>query len=140
MLIRLLIVARWVAGWMPLSFGLFMSDRIGDVAGEMGGRARGAVESNMRQVLGTDAALPVVQRTRRQVFRNVVRNYYALLRTSRLSDTELLKRITFEPEGTAQLRQLVAAGQGVLLATPHWGVFDLLIQAVPLLDLPTSIV
>ena len=140
MLIRLLIGARWVAGWVPLWLGLFVADRIGEVAGEVGGRARGAVESNMRQVLGEDAPLPVVQRTRRQVFRNVVRNYYALLRASRLTDAELLTRITFEPEGTAQLRQLVAGGQGILLATPHWGVFDLLIQAVPLLGLPMSIV
>ena len=83
MMVRLLISARWVSGWLPLWFGLFVADCIGEVAGRFGTRARGAVESNMQQVLGSDATAPAVQRASRQVFRNVVRNYYALLRASR---------------------------------------------------------
>ena len=140
MLRRGLWMTGWIAGWLPLWLGLFVSDRVGDVTSRTAARAQRAVDNNLRHVLGPDTPDAQIRNARRQVFRNVVRNYYDLMRTARLSDAEILARFHFEPEGVAQFRELTAAGRGVLIATPHWGAFDLLVQVIPMLGTPIHII
>src|SRR5947207_6051938 len=123
MSVRLLIVLQWIVTRVPVGLGNWAADRIGDLISVVARRSRCAARSNMRHVLGPDAPERAVRRAARHVFRNVMRNYFDLFRLGSLSGADLDRVVDVAAEDLAIMRQVTAAGQGVLMVTPHWGAF-----------------
>ena len=136
MTIRLLRVLQWIIERLPVSVGNWIADRLGDLVGLVARRSRCAARSNMRHVLGPEASEREVRRATRHVFRNVLRNYYDLLRVGRIGDSDLDRIVDFDRESLAMVQQLAAQGKGVLLVTPHWGAFDMVTQVLARQGLP----
>src|SRR5215217_691708 len=136
MTVRLLIILQWLAARVPVGAGNWIADRGGDLIGLVARRSRCAALSNMRHVLGPDAPEREVRRAVRGVFRNVVRNYYDLLRVGSVSDADLDRMMRLDQESLAVVQKLAAEGHGILLVTPHWGAFDMVTQVLNRQGLP----
>jgi KDO2-lipid IV(A) lauroyltransferase len=134
-MVRLLVVVQWVLGRLPLGVGNWLADRMGELAWMVSPRSRCAARSNMRHVLGPDVPERVVRRTVRRVFRNAVRNYYDLMRVTRMDDAALLAMVDCDQESLDMVRALAAEGKGILLFSAHWGAFDLVSQVLTSLGL-----
>jgi lauroyl/myristoyl acyltransferase len=93
---------------------------------------RGNVEDNMAHVLGQPVGSPRVQSTARQVYRNQAKNYYDLLRVAALSADEIRKAVR-ELRGLEHLDQALSRGKGVVVASAHYGNFDLAGQILAIL-------
>lgn len=63
-----------------------------------------------------------------QIIANVLKHYTDLMRLPQMPAAELARRI--ELCGIAQLRQVLAAGKGAILAAPHCGSYSVIIAAL----------
>jgi len=99
-------------------------DRIGDIVGwlcwRLGSRARLAVQSNLRVVLGRVPTDDEVCR----VFRTAARNYCDLFYLPRLTGSELFASV--DVEGWEHLESALAGGRGALLASLHLGNLEMI--------------
>ncbi len=132
----LLKILQWIVARLPVWLGNWIADRVGDLAWYAAPRSVCAARSNMRHVLGPDASERVVRRAAHGVFRNVVRNYYDLLRVGRMSDAALERVMEFDWESLEAVQRLAAEGHGLLLVTPHLGAFDMVTQVLARYNLP----
>ncbi|MGI8589322.1 MAG: lysophospholipid acyltransferase family protein [Chloroflexia bacterium] len=129
-MMRLLLITRWIVERLPVLVGNWLADRCGELAWAVSRRSRCAARSNMRHVLGPQAGERQIGRAVRRVFRYAARNYFDLLRVNRLSDEQLDKMVDFDEESLERVRLLAAEGKGVMLASAHWGAFDMVTQVL----------
>ncbi len=89
------------------------------------------VEDNVSHVLGAPVGSPEVRKVARQIFRNQSKNYFDLLRVSRLTPDDIRRSVT-EMAGTEHLDAALARGHGVVVAGAHVGNVDVAAQVLAL--------
>jgi len=105
----------------------------GDAAFFMRRGVRADVEDNMRHVLGEDAPGSAVRAAAREAFRNVARYYVDLIRLQHTTAQQLLESVHIE--GLDRVKSRLDAGQGVVVATAHFGNPEAAAQVGPVLGL-----
>ena len=96
--------------------------------------ARADVQDNMRHVLGPDAPQEAVDAAAREAFRNVARYYVDLIRIPRMNLHSMIGR-EVRLHGFERLKSRLDAGQGVIVATAHFGNMELAVQVGAILGL-----
>jgi KDO2-lipid IV(A) lauroyltransferase len=96
--------------------------------------ARADVLDNMRHVMGPDASPDAVEANAREVFRNVARYYVDLIRVPH-SDLRAQMDKTIRLHGLDKLQSRLADGQGVVVATAHFGNPELAVQVGAILGI-----
>lgn len=119
-----------VAPRIPPRLGYPLASRLGALLYRVSPR-RAIVEENISHVLGLPVGSDPVRRTARQVFSNQAKNYFDLLRVAALT-TEEINRTVREVRGLEHVDSALARGQGVVLASAHFGNIDLAGQALAL--------
>ncbi len=119
-------IIEWIMLRLPFGAANWLINRAGDGVWLVAGRSRCAARSNMRHVLGPDAPERQVRRMARHAVRNALRNYYDLIRFAKMSNAEFDRLVEVDEASLAPVRALSESGQGLLLVSAHWGVFDLL--------------
>ena len=115
---------------VPLIFGYWLVDRLGDLFYRVSPGYRGSVIDNLRHVLGPDADLDLLRHQARQAFRFSARNFYDLTRLPYLSQDDIVRNVTLI--GTwAEVEEAMARGKGVIFITAHMGAFDFAGQLIP---------
>jgi lauroyl/myristoyl acyltransferase len=94
---------------------------------------------NMRHVLGPAASEAEVRRTARRAMRNYCKALVEFLRLPRMRKEEIARAIQ-QVCGEERIRAVRDAGQGVLLAGPHFGNWDIAILAVMDRGLPIHLI
>ncbi len=122
-------VVRVVVGGLPPFIGYKLADLAGDVTYHIAPRSRRAAISNlghaMRPVSKAD-----LQRVVHGVFRNSMRNYYDLCHAPNLSDEQIDGSVDFDEEGWQRLVEVYKQKRGVVLASAHFGAFDMVGQVI----------
>lgn len=113
---------------LPLSTSYALAAVAGALAARIAPQQRRAVISNLQHVIGTDAGPALVSKLATSVFQTVARYYVDLLDTPAL-DVQELRRHRVRTEGYDFLQQALAAQQGVILATIHYGCPEVALQA-----------
>lgn len=115
------------------------ADRIGGGIGALIHRPlgirRAVVVSNLRRAF-PDAAEAWVERTARAAYRHLGRETVAMMRLARLSRDEVLART--EVVGWPEFEAAAAEGRGLVLATGHFGNWEVGAAAIAARGLPTS--
>ncbi len=96
--------------------------------------ARRDVEDNMRHVMGPDAPPDAIQNAAREAFRNVGRYYVDLARFPRMDLRAEIGR-SVRLHGFERLKSRLGSGQGVVVATAHFGNPELAVQVGAILGL-----
>lgn len=102
--------------------------RIGaDIAFQLRSGMRANVEDNMRHVLGAGASRQRVRETAREAVRSVARYYVDLIRLPRTDLKAMIGR-EVQLHGFDRLTSRLEAGQGVVVATAHYGNPEVAVQ------------
>lgn len=122
--LRLAIILGAIGQLLPVSLGYWICDRCGDLIYAFTPRYRRNVRSNLSHVTGFDESAPEIHRLARRVFRQSARNFFDLVRMSRLSDDELRAAVIGSRESWARLDRVRSAGHGAIIVSAHFGAFD----------------
>ncbi len=114
-----------VLGLAPTRVGYPAAHFVGDIAFLFSRRSKGVVLDNLRRVLGTDDQRKL-RPVAREVFRNLARSYFDVMRLPHVSPAEVERGLTIH--GWDLFQEAFAWGKGVILATAHLGNFDLAAQ------------
>jgi len=117
-----------IAPRIPAKLGYALFSFFGTLAYIIAKPARAAVEANLARVLGPGAGENRVRVVARQTFRNAAKNYYDLFRLPRLPASQVERILTIHH--WERLEQALAEGRGLILATAHFGNFDLVGQVL----------
>jgi KDO2-lipid IV(A) lauroyltransferase len=110
---------------VPDRIGYWLAERAGDLIYLLGHKARRRYLNNLTHVLGNDAAPERRNWITRRAFRNLLKNYYDLFRTHRLTEVQLRSELA-TVEGLEYLEHSMREGRGVLLGSLHSGNFNLI--------------
>ncbi|MDP2660606.1 MAG: hypothetical protein Q8R28_07750 [Dehalococcoidia bacterium] len=121
-------IASLVLPLIPARVGYALFSRIGDIAYLVAKPARASVEANLEVVLGPSTDPARLQATARQVFRNASKNYFDLFRLPHLPACQVEKLLTIHD--WERLERAMSMGRGLILATAHFGNFDLVGQVL----------
>ncbi|MEV0898543.1 phosphatidylinositol mannoside acyltransferase [Actinoplanes sp. NPDC049802] len=120
-----LIELGYLAGWrvvralpLPVAKALFTAGA--DRAWKSNGPGTQRLRANLRHVVGDDMPDTLV----RDALRSYARYWMEAFRLPSQSREQFLDGFFMVPESYQQLRQAVAAGDGVILALPHMGNWD----------------
>lgn len=130
MTVRLLRLLRVLISWLPTWMGYALCGLAGNLSYRYAKGSRAACEANMRHVLGPNVSAPRLKRTVRAVFRNNVRNYYELARLPRLPLDEIMRRATINEQQWEAIIGPVRQGKGVIIASAHFGSFEMVSQTL----------
>jgi KDO2-lipid IV(A) lauroyltransferase len=119
---------------LPRSLAYGVAKLAGDLAFRYRQGARQDVIDNMRHVLGAEASAAAVESAAREAFRNVARYYVDLIRLSKMTKDDLLNR-RVRLHGFDRLKSRLDAGQGVIVATAHYGNPEMAVQVGAILGL-----
>jgi len=135
---RLMKGVRPIIASMPPWLGHWVAVLTGEVVYRVARKSRRAAISNLSHVMG-----PVPRRALRKsvryVFHNVMRNYYELCRAPDLSDEAVDKMIDFDEAGWQRVKELHNSGRGVLLASAHFGSFDMVAHVLARHDIDVTV-
>jgi KDO2-lipid IV(A) lauroyltransferase len=129
-------LARHVLPLLPARLGYRLASLAGSIAYLVSGRGRAAVQANLDRVLGPKVDPAQRNRLVRRVFQNAAKNYFDLFRVPRLHPAEVEKVLSIH--NWERLEQALAQGKGVVLATAHFGNFDLVGQVLAGRSLPVT--
>ncbi len=121
-------IASLVLPLIPARVGYALFSSIGDIAYLVAKGARASVVANLGVVLGPDTDQARLNGTARQVFRNASKNYFDLFRLPHLRASEVEKILTIHD--WERLERAMSMGKGLVLATAHFGNFDLVGQVL----------
>jgi KDO2-lipid IV(A) lauroyltransferase len=96
-------------------------------------RGAAALRENLYHVLGDKTAQDLIKSTALEVFRNLGKNYYDLFHSDAVPNEQALAAITVK--GLQHLRDALERGNGVVVASGHFGLFDGIWALAPTLDL-----
>lgn len=102
---------------------------VGELVYWVARKSRRAAISNISHVVGP-VPRRTLKKTVRHVFHNVMRNYYELCRAPDLTDATVDQMIDFDESGWQKIKELHDSGRGVLLASAHFGSFDMVTQVL----------
>lgn len=132
--LRALSAGIQLGGRLPRSVSYALVRLGADLAFRWRKSAREDVMDNMRHVLGPDAASEAIESTAREAFRNVGRYYVDLIR---IPHSDLRKQMgrSVRVHGLEKLQSRLDAGQGVVVATAHFGNPELGVQVGAILGI-----
>ena len=125
---RLLFAAAWCVGRLPLSLQQGLGDALGRFAHWRDTREARVARRNLELVAATPGGLPREQAIA-GILRATGRNAFETLRIwtrPRADNLVLVASVV----GEAHLAAALAAGRGVILAAPHYGNLELVIEAM----------
>jgi KDO2-lipid IV(A) lauroyltransferase len=129
-----LFAATRVVSFLPQALTYGIARTLADAAFWARGAARRDVEDNMRHVMGPDAAPTAVRAAAREAFRNVGRYFVELAIFPRMNlQTKIGRSVRLH--GFERLKSRLDAGQGVVVATAHFGNPELAVQVGAILGL-----
>lgn len=126
---RLLKAIRPFIARIPPGLGHPIAAVMGEVVYWVARKSRRAAINNISHVMGP-VPRRTLKKTVRHVFHNMMRNYYELCRAPDLSDATVDQMIDFDEEGWQRIKALHDSGRGVLLASAHFGSFDMVTQVL----------
>lgn len=131
---------RRTARWMELSLAVATAGKYlprwlaygcarlaGDLAYRFRDGTREDVFDNLRHVMGPGAGKASLEAATREVFRNVARYYVDLIRLPLTTPTEMLRK-TVRLHGLENIKEATERGQGVVVATAHFGNPEIAVQ------------
>jgi KDO2-lipid IV(A) lauroyltransferase len=116
----------------PLAYGL--AQVAGDLAYKYRHGTRADVQDNMRHVMGPQARQDDIERAAREAFRNVARYYVDLIRLPLTTPQRMLDK-EVDLYGIERVQEATKRGQGVVVATAHFGNPEIAVQVGALLGL-----
>lgn len=123
-------VALHTLGRLPLPVLYFIADRGADLLYLLSPQRRHNVWDNLRHVMGPDTPKPHLRAAARQVFRNVARYYADLLHLPRMDIQKFFHRRLRYHGFHEHVQPAVAAGNGVIILSAHYGNPELGLQAL----------
>lgn len=123
--------ATWLAPLLPERFGYWLFARLGDLGYLLARGARSAYLQNLEHVLGPRARSTDRGRIARRAFQNLFKNYFDLFRGNRMNEQQLRVQLT-EVIGFDHLEHALAQGKGTIIASAHFGNFNLIIHLAAL--------
>ncbi len=133
----LLRIASWLTRVFPVRTGYWLCSLVGGLIFYFSPGVRDAVMDNMLHLM-PDASKRKRKAMARRVIRNVVKNYYDLVRLPYLDKNKLEHKITVY--GIEHLDNAVAAKKGFIVISGHIGNFSLVAQMAAARGYPMSIV
>ncbi len=128
----------WLGNILPRQAAYAVARFGADLAYRYRHEARTAVQDNMRHVMGREASQASVEAAAREVFRNVGRYYVDLIRFPRMNlDRMIGKEIRLH--GFERLKSRLDSGQGVVVATAHFGSIELAVQVGAILGIDSLV-
>ncbi len=127
---RLLRILRAIIAILPTPVGYAIAGLLGNLSYRYAKTSRTICIANMRHVLGPNVSEARLARTVRAVFRNNVRNYYELCRLPRLPLARVLQMTHVREEQWERLIGPVRQGKGVVIASAHFGSFEMVSQTL----------
>ena len=117
----------YAAGWavvrlLPEKLAYKLFEKAADRSWRKRGKSVRRLESNLARVLGPDADEARIREVSKQGMRNYMRYYCDTFRLETWSRQRIEGTMTVQHED--MLRELLAAGNGVVLALPHMGNWD----------------
>lgn len=117
------------------------ADALGRGAGRLVGGPlslrRKVVDDNLRRAF-PDADDEWIERTARAAYAHLGRESAAILRLSRMTPEEVVRRTEVDPDDWAVLQGAMAEGRGALLVTGHFGNWEVAAAAVAARGLPIA--
>jgi lauroyl/myristoyl acyltransferase len=123
----------FIAPLIPPRFGYWLASLLGTLTFYLYSRGAKAVKENLSHVLGEEGNEATIEATAREVFRNLLKNYYDLFHKHALSDEEISTSVTVV--GLHHAEKALAEGKGVIATSGHFGPFDVLMQIAPSLNM-----
>lgn len=134
-------VYHWLKNWIP-RIPLSISYRLADIGGDLiwlfAKGVRANVEDNQRHAMGPEATDEEVAASTRRVLRNLAKIYVDEFRLPAFSAQELRDLVIIH--GLEHLEAARAEGNGVVLASAHYGVPHVVGQMLAVLGYPTTVV
>ncbi len=119
---------------IPIRLGHWLAERIAHLVARCRPRERAIVRANIRQVLGDNASDEELDRMAFATYRCMMKNYFDLFWLPARSGEEILQRVDLE--GWEHCEAAMEAGQGVIMASLHYGNAEMILQVVPALGVP----
>jgi KDO2-lipid IV(A) lauroyltransferase len=133
----LLRIASWLTRVFPVRTGYWLCSLVGGIIFYLNPRIREAVTDNMRHVF-PNSSKHERRNLGRRIVRNVVKNYYDLVRLPYLDKKEVEHKITVY--GIDNLDQALESKRGVILFSGHIGNFSLVAQIGAARGYPMTII
>jgi len=112
----------WLGFTLPETGGRKLFTRLGRLGYRLMPRLRATVAANQGQVLGRPPEDPLVQASTLEAFERYARFWFDAFHAVGWSDDEVIRR--FRADGAEEIDRALAAGNGVIIALPHMGNWD----------------
>ncbi len=122
---RLYYLATLLVPLLPEWLGYWLCDRLGDLAFLFARRYRVNYLANLRHAL-PDAEPARLRQVTHQAFQNLMKNYYDLFRSHRLTPDQLRSQLE-EIIGFEHIEKALAEGRGMIAGSAHIGNFNLFV-------------
>jgi KDO2-lipid IV(A) lauroyltransferase len=133
----LLRIAAYLVRFVPHRVAYWICSIIGGVIFTLNWRVREAVLDNMGHVL-PKATRQLRRVLGRRIVRNVVKNYYDVIRVTTMSPAELERSITVH--GLEHVEEALKQGNGVIIVSGHIGNFSIVAQLAAARGFDVSVV
>jgi KDO2-lipid IV(A) lauroyltransferase len=131
-------VARIFIARIPPWLGQALAAYLGEIIYRFAGKSRRAAISNIGHAMAPISRRRL-KKAVRHVFHNVMRSYFELSRGPSLSEAELDRIIDFDFVGWQRVLDITAQGRGVIIASAHYGSFDIISQVLARRGVPITV-
>ena len=115
-------LAWWAGRRLPEQTGRLLFRWVGSLACATMPKVRATVAANQAQVLGRAADDPLVRVSTKMAFRSYARYWYDSFHATELTPGDIRSR--YHVEGEEHFTRALEAGQGLIVALPHCGNWD----------------
>ena len=109
--------------YLPRAVGYLIARVAAETAYLLSPTLRGAIENNMRHVLGSEVDDTTLRKATKGVLRNAARNYFDLIKLPHIKLRDIERCITVH--GWHNFEGALKRGKGVILVSAHLGSFDM---------------
>lgn len=131
-------IAHYSVAFVPMNIGYIGANLIDDLIHFFFPTRENGITNNMRHVLGHKTDDAVIKRTVRKVLRNVVKNYFDLIKLPRMRLDEIERRINVF--GWHHVQDALEKKRGIIFVTAHLGSFDVAAQIFAIRSLKTTVI
>jgi lauroyl/myristoyl acyltransferase len=135
---RMIKLARVLVARIPPAAGHPLAAVLGELTYRVDRRSRRAAISNLGHAMGP-VSRRTLKKTVRHVFHNAMRNYYELCRAPDMTDDYIDRMTDFDERGWQKIVDLHNSGRGVIIASAHYGSFDMVTQVLARHGFPVSV-